>query len=197
MKESGLLVGVWSPRGPHDEVEHQVHVHQMEELKDKRILSTQIPYGRNSFLKGGPLTEFNLKMPPPVNMNYKLIQVTRDIELKDIMEGTIIPSKGGFECVDKNVLDRQKGLMSNVVKQVIKCVLTGQPVSGISLPVRVFEPRSQIERMLDTFGFAPIFLRRAALETDHLERLKLVITTVIAGMYGSVKQLKPFNPLLG
>lgn len=87
--------------------------------------------------------------------------------------------------------------MSNVIKQVIKCVLTGQPVSGISLPVRVFEPRSQIERMLDTFGFAPIFLRQAALETDHLERLKLVITSVVAGMYGSVKQLKPFNPLLG
>ena len=44
--------------------------------------------------------------------------------------------------MDKNVLDRQKGLMSNVIKQVIKCVLTGQPISGISLPVRVFEPRS-------------------------------------------------------
>ena len=51
--------------------------------------------------------------------------------------------------------------------------------------------------MLDTFGFAPIFLRKAALEKDHLERLKLVMTSVVAGMYGSVKQLKPFNPLLG
>lgn len=87
--------------------------------------------------------------------------------------------------------------MGEVIRQVISCFLKGQPISGISLPVRVFEPRSQIERMLDTFGFAPLFLRRAAMTTDKLERLKLVITNVIAGMHGSAKQLKPFNPLLG
>ncbi len=51
--------------------------------------------------------------------------------------------------------------------------------------------------MLDIFGFAPIYYKRAALETDSLERLKYVVTPVISAMYGSAKQLKPFNPLLG
>ena len=87
--------------------------------------------------------------------------------------------------------------MGEVIKQVLICVLKRQPISGISLPVRIFEPRSQIERMLDIFGFAPLFLKRAAMTTDKLERMKLVITNVVAGMYGSAKQLKPFNPLLG
>ena len=41
--------------------------------------------------------------------------------------------------------------------------------------------------MLDTFGFAPLFFKRAAMTTDKLERMKLVITNVIAGMYGSAK----------
>lgn len=68
----------------------------MEENKDKHILSTLIPYGKNSFMKGSSHTTFNPKMPPPVNLNYKLIELTRDIELRDIMEGTIIPQKGGF-----------------------------------------------------------------------------------------------------
>ena len=52
--------------------------------------------------------------------------------------------------------------MGEVVKQAIKCILSGQPISGISLPVRVFEPRSQLERMLDSFGFAPHFFQKAA-----------------------------------
>lgn len=97
-----------------------------------------------------------------------MIYLTRDLLTKDIMEGIVMPEKGGLECIDKNVLDRQKGLMTEVIVQVVKCVLTGQPISGISLPVRVFEPRSQIERMLDIFGFAPIFFKRAALMTDRL-----------------------------
>ena len=113
------------------------------------------------------------------------------------MEGMRVAEKGGLECVDKKILDKQKGLMSEVVKQVIKCVFSGQPISGISLPVRVFEPRSQLERMIDSFGFAPYFFKKAALTDNRLERLKLVIAAVVAGMYGSAKQLKPFNPLLG
>ena len=84
------------------------------------------------------------------------------------MNGIVIPDKGGFQCVDADVLNRQKGLMTEVIKQVLVCVLKRQPISGISLPVRVFEPRSQIERMLDTFGFAPIFFKSAAMTTDKL-----------------------------
>ena len=78
------------------------------------------------------------------------------------MNGIVTPDKGGFQCVDVDVLNRQKGLMTDVIKQVIVCVLKRQPISGISLPVRVFEPRSQIERMLDIFGFSPIYFKRAA-----------------------------------
>ncbi len=103
------------------------------------------------------------------------------------MEGIIIPAKGAYECVDKNILDKQKGLVGEVIRQVLKCFFTGQPISGISLPVRVFEPRSQLERMLDTFGFAPTFITRAANTVDPVQRLKSVITCVIAGLYGGAK----------
>lgn len=68
---------------------------------------------------------------------------------------------------------------------------------GISLPVRIFEPRSLLERICDWYGFAPIFLKQASLITDPLERFKLVITFAIASMYRTLKQYKPFNPLLG
>lgn len=186
-----------SPRGLHEETTLAVDAAPLEPGLEKDVLTTKLPHGRYSFMMDGPVKAYNAKFPPPVNLSYESIQITRDLTLKEIMDGIVIPEKGGFECIDKNVLDRQKGLMTEVIKQVVKCLLTRQPISGISLPVRVFEPRSQIERMLDTFGLAPIFFKRAALETDYLERLKLVMTCVVSGMYGSAKQLKPFNPLLG
>ena len=53
----------------------------------------------------------------------------------------------------------------------------------MSLPVKMFEPRSTLQRIIDCFAFAPHYLKRASLEDDPLERLKLVITTSIAGMH--------------
>jgi len=39
--------------------------------------------------------------------------------------------------------------------------MMGKDIVGLSLPVRIFEPRSTLERLLDVYKFAPIYLRRA------------------------------------
>jgi len=44
---------------------------------------------------------------------------------------------------------------------------------------------------------AQIYLTRAACAEEPVERLKYVITFLIAGLHRSGKQLKPFNPILG
>jgi len=75
--------------------------------------------------------------------------------------------------------------------------MEGKSVVGISLPVRIFEARSTIERICDWWGFYPVYLRMACRTNDLVERMKLVITMVIAGFYNGTKQKKPFNPILG
>jgi hypothetical protein len=47
----------------------------------------------------------------------------------------------------------------------------------------MFEPRSNIERTLDRFAYLPEMLGKAAGMNDRLERFKLVITMVVAGMH--------------
>lgn len=158
-----------------------------EESKNELVLSDVRSHGKFSFMVGSEVKKKKKTAPPPIYLKHQEIRQTRDLKMEDILNGIAFPPKGGYECVDKNVLDRQKGLFAEVIAQVLKCVFTGQPISGISLPVRVFEPRSQLERMLDTFGFIPHFFRLAALTKNKLERLKLVITCVVAGMYGSAK----------
>ncbi len=67
-------------------------------------------------MRGGPLVKHNPKAPPPINIKYEDIYITRALEYREIMEGMKIPEKGGLQCVDKSILDRQKGLMAEVVK---------------------------------------------------------------------------------
>lgn len=95
------------------------------------------------------------------------------------------------------MLDKSKGIVSYVVKEVAKCIFTGRGVVGISLPVRIFEPRSALERVLDGFSFAPKYLSEACKTKDSVERMKKVIAFVVSGMYMRANQCKPFNPLLG
>ena len=87
--------------------------------------------------------------------------------------------------------------MSHVVKQLAVNMLKGLSISHISLPIKIFEPRSSIQRICDLWTFAPNYLKRAAETDDHLERLKCVIAFTISSIYLCCGQNKPFNPLLG
>jgi len=80
---------------------------------------------------------------------------------------------------------------------LMKNALKGLSISHISLPIKIFEPRSSIQRIVDLWTFAPKFLRMAAETNDHLERLKLTIAFAMSSIYMCVGQEKPFNPLLG
>jgi len=95
------------------------------------------------------------------------------------------------------MLKKSEGIVSYVVKEVAKSIFTGRGVVGISLPVRIFEPRSALERVLDGFSYAPTFLSQACKMKNPVDRIKNVIAFVISGMYMRANQCKPFNPLLG
>ena len=76
-------------------------------------------------------------------------------------------------------------------------MLKGLSISHISLPIKIFEPRSSIQRICDLWTFAPKFLKQAAESDDHVERLKCVVAFAISSIYLCCGQNKPFNPLLG
>ena len=61
--------------------------------------------------------------------------------------------------------------------------MEGRGIVGISLPVKMFEKRSLVEKICDLWCTGPIFLKRAALENDPVERMKNAITFVISGMH--------------
>lgn len=88
-------------------------------------------------------------------------------------------------------------MLSHVVKQVAITLWKGLGLSHISLPIKIFEPTSTLMRIADLWTSAPLYLKKAAKLTDHVERLKLIITFSVSNIYLCCSQLKPFNPLLG
>ncbi|GLD97463.1 hypothetical protein PINS_up006147 [Pythium insidiosum] len=113
------------------------------------------------------------------------------------MKGMSRLPTGGLKLVDKEVAKKQSGVLKDVIKSAGAKMLEGKGTVSLSLPVRIFEPRTNLERLVDLFLFAPTYLNAAAEQSDPLERFKLVMAFAVAGMHHSVGQLKPFNPILG
>lgn len=63
----------------------------------------------------------------------------------------------------------------DLIKQVGTSLLEGRDLIHVSLPVRVFEPRSFLQRLADSWLYAPLYLGTAGrmkgvLCNTHLER---------------------------
>ncbi len=106
-------------------------------------------------------------------------------------------TSGGLTCTDLEQLESQKGVMTHLVKSFGSNLIQGKSVVNVSLPVRIFEPRSFLQRIPDAWCFAPIFLTRAAFAETPLQRFQHVITFMVAGLHHAVTNTKPFNPILG
>ena len=53
--------------------------------------------------------------------------------------------------------------------------MKGLSISHISLPIKIFEARSSIQRVADLWSSAPKYLTMAAATNDPIERFKNVI----------------------
>eukprot|EP00743_Colponemidia_sp_Colp-15_P000527 GILK01000592.1.p1 GENE.GILK01000592.1~~GILK01000592.1.p1 ORF type:complete len:588 (-),score=111.82 GILK01000592.1:185-1948(-) len=159
------------------------------------VYSSSVGSFPESFL--GSNANYEPKAPPPSYLRRDELFAPKQTRLEEILYGLERMSGGGLKCVDKVALKKQKGVIMDMLKQAGSNMLEGKNVVNISLPVRIFEPRSMLERICDWWAFAPTYLNRAAQTSDPLERLKFVITFAVAGLYVSAKQEKPFNPLLG
>lgn len=162
---------------------------------DPLIYSNEVSVPPYSFLDES--TKYSKKAPPPTYIPYSELSKPKPTKKKDILFGLELNKNGVLQCTDKEMLEKSKGVVAYVVKQIAKNIFTGLGVVAISLPVRIFEPRSALERVLDGFSFAPKFLNEACKQSDPIARFKLVVAFAISGIYMRANTRKPFNPLLG
>jgi len=105
--------------------------------------------------------------------------------------------EGGVECRNYEELRTQEGLILDLMKRAGKQLIEGKDIVAISLPVRIFEPRSMVERITDLWGSGPHYINLACKTQDPVQRMKLIMAFCVSGLHMNLKQLKPFNPILG
>ena len=104
----------------------------------------------------------------------------------------------GFHFTSKEDLEQIKGQRSaiwDLLRQLGSNVLSqGISLTNVSMPVRVFEPRSFLERVTDNWAFFDL-LEAAADCSSPADRLKLIVGFVVGGLRQQASTLKPFNPV--
>jgi len=105
-------------------------------------------------------------------------------------------ASGGLTFTDE-VVKKQRAAIMEFIKHIGMNLLEIKDIIRTSLPVKIFEPKSYLERAVAGFCWAPALLKKAAETSDPVERLKLVIAFFFGGLHLVCEQMKPFNPILG
>ena len=134
-----------------------------------------------------------LKSPSPTFLDNEEWCKRKILKKKEILKGILIKDDVGLLLVDPKICDKFTGMLSDLIKQILKVVLGHK----ISLNVKLFEPSSLSQTLLNYFSFIPKFILPASNPyLNPLDRMKYVISLGISGLYINAKQLKPFNPLI-
>lgn len=117
---------------------------QSELQENPFIMTEAISVGPKSFVDSKQ--QSNKVAPPPKYFSNEFIEekFAQPIINKEILFGYDKPAHGGLVCTNQEMLDRQKGVLSHVAKQLVGNALKGLSISHMSLPIKIFEPRSTI-----------------------------------------------------
>jgi len=153
---------------------------------------------KNSFFNLITIVKKNVQLTAPYPSDLKKEELLLDFSGKNssFLEGFEIKDADGIYCTNEEIVKKQSGVFSDMAKQLAKMIFRTNAIS-LSLPVRIFEPRSMLERYTDWWVYAPVILKKASLVDNKLEAFKYVICFSLSAMYLSSGQMKPFNPLLG
>ncbi|BDA40499.1 Oxysterol-binding protein-related protein 8 at N-terminal half [Coccomyxa sp. Obi] len=106
--------------------------------------------------------------------------------------------EGGLAMNNRALLEQQRGAIFELIRDMGKQLLTGNiNLVNMSMPVKMFEPRSYLQKLSDVWVHSRILLKAAACD-DPMTRLKWMITWFVAGLQHVFQSWrKPFNPILG
>lgn len=154
-----------------------------------------------SFLKRAKLLGASSKFETDVVSIYYDDDEGTECLFYDCEEASLHPDaapEGGVLCTDKGVMERQKSAAVDIMKGIGKKLLTGKlDLLKISFPVKIFEPRSYLQKLCDPLVFTDI-MAKAVQAASPEERLRWVATYFVAGYHRAfLTWSKPFNPILG
>ena len=194
-KEEKIENEIISPVKPEEKEESKENPEEKDEEKEKAQKKfMQETFDKNCFCSEAIFNKSKTYQAPfPIRLTKEQLIFKYN---PDYLKDFLIKDYYGVYCLNQEIVDKQSGVIKDLIVQLTKSILSRTHIT-ISLPIRIFEPRSMIERYTDWFSFAPDLLEKAAKCEDNLETFKNVILFSLSALFRSTEQLKPLNPLLG
>ena len=194
-KEEKIENEIISPVKPEEKEEPKENPEEKDEEKEKAQKKfMQETFDKNCFCSEAIFNKSKTYQAPfPIRLTKEQLIFKYN---PDYLKDFLIKDYYGVYCLNQEIVDKQSGVIKDLIVQLTKSILSRTHIT-ISLPIRIFEPRSMIERYTDWFSFAPDLLEKAAKCEDNLETFKNVILFSLSALFRSTEQLKPLNPLLG
>ena len=194
-KEEKIENEIISPVKPEEKEELKENPEEKDEEKEKAQKKfMQENFDKNCFCSEAIFNKSKTYQAPfPIRLTKEQLIFKYN---PDYLKDFLIKDYYGVYCLNQEIVDKQSGVIKDLIVQLTKSILSRTHIT-ISLPIRIFEPRSMIERYTDWFSFAPDLLEKAAKCEDNLETFKNVILFSLSALFRSTEQLKPLNPLLG
>lgn len=175
---------------------HKLDIEGMNDARYNEVYDVK-HYG---FLTSPPVFEapteiFDLNHVVRVRMGD--LEGMKPLALEKRLKGYEVGAKGGIVCKNAAEIKSQDGLLIDMIGKVGKSLYEGSGISSLSLPVRIFEPKSTLERIVGYWGMMPYYLKLAAMQRDKLERFKYTCAFAVSGFWACCGQKKPFMPILG
>lgn len=104
--------------------------------------------------------------------------------------------QGGITIIDQEGVKDQQSVVGGMIAKIGKSIFNANTL-GFSIPTRILEPRGDLDRAAELYRVFCIYLMKASINSDKLERLKLVSTASVASLYLMFRKFKSFNPVLG
>ncbi len=105
-------------------------------------------------------------------------------------------AKKELAFADKKVIQAQKEVITDMIKEISMALLTGKELSSISLPVKVMQPRSQTQTTGEFFANLDL-MHAAARSGSNLETFKKVIAFVCSNFFYGMDCQKTLHPYIG
>ena len=147
-----------------------------------------------SWLPPGASLETILRQQPiqEYSENWSFIDSATDYRVEAAYKS------GGMSLLDQAVVSKIRSVGTEVLKQVGKKIISGDfNLTHISFPIRCMQASTALHNTLNSFQMIPLYLSRAASLQDHLERMKLIIVSVLSSFLYTSTFEKPLNPILG
>ena len=194
-KEEKIENEIISPVKPEEKEESKENPEEKDEEKEKAQKKfMQETFDKNCFCSEAIFNKSKTYQAPfPIRLTKEQLTFKYN---PDYLKDFLIKDYYGVYCLNQEIVDKQSGVIKDLIVQLTKSILSRTHIT-ISLPIRIFEPRSMIERYTDWFSFSPDLLEKAAKCEDNLETFKNVILFSLSALFRSTEQLKPLNPLLG